>query len=159
VQLVLRYHGEDEVSSGLAETLSSTGSTTALSGTRLCALRIAQIFRHVRELLLGAVALGLDVPKRHAILVPPVFDRGDDLPTVYIGEGDPVKARLESHYAKKDFWTTAVVFTSKDATLNKAHVQHLEARLVELARGAKRCQLNNVNTPSLPSLSESDTPI
>jgi hypothetical protein len=27
---------------------------------------------------------------------------------VYIGEGDPVRPRLEDHYAKKDFWTRAV---------------------------------------------------
>lgn len=27
---------------------------------------------------------------------------------IYIGEGDPVRPRLENHYAKKDFWTRAV---------------------------------------------------
>jgi hypothetical protein len=29
-----------------------------------------------------------------------------DLPTVYIGEGDPALPRLERHFATKDFWTS-----------------------------------------------------
>jgi hypothetical protein len=78
------------------------------------------------------------------------------LPMVYIGEGDPVKARLDQHVKTKDFWTHAVVFTSKDQNLNKAHVQHLESRLVELAAAAKRTLLDNGNAPKPPSLSEAD---
>ncbi|MCO5275907.1 MAG: GIY-YIG nuclease family protein [Flavobacteriales bacterium] len=78
------------------------------------------------------------------------------LPKVYIGEGDPILPRLQQHESKKDWWTHAVAFTSKDQNLNKAHIQHLEARLVGLAASAKRCQLDNGNTPSIPSLSEAD---
>lgn len=79
-----------------------------------------------------------------------------ELSEVYIGEGDPIRPRLEQHQAKKDFWTTAICFTSKDANLNKAHVQYLESRLLDLARTAKRCTLENGNAPALPSLSEAD---
>lgn len=79
-----------------------------------------------------------------------------DLPTVYIGEGDPARPRLEQHFARKDFWTSLVLFTSKDENLNKAHVQYLEARLAALAREANRCILDNGNVPQLPSLSEAD---
>jgi hypothetical protein len=79
-----------------------------------------------------------------------------DLPTVYIGEGDPALPRLERHFATKDFWTSLILFTSKDENLNKAHVQYLEARLTGLARDAKRCELDNGNVPQLPSLSEPD---
>lgn len=79
------------------------------------------------------------------------------LPKVYVGEGDPVRPRLESHGRQKDFWTHVVVFTSKDQSLNKAHVQRLEARLVELATRAKRCVLDNGNVPQPPSLTEADT--
>lgn len=79
------------------------------------------------------------------------------LPMVYVGEGDPVRPRLEDHGRKKDFWTHAVVFTSKDQSLNKAHVQRLEARLVALGHEAKRCKLDNGNVPQPPSLTESDT--
>ncbi len=78
------------------------------------------------------------------------------LPRIYIGEGDPTKPRIEQHYAKKDFWTTVFLFASKDTYLNKAHIQYLEARLVNLAAEAKRCELDNANQPNLPSMSEGD---
>jgi hypothetical protein len=64
--------------------------------------------------------------------------------------------RLDQHAKTKDFWTHAVVFTSKDQSLNKAHVQHLESRLVALATEAKRSDIDNGNTPQLPALSEAD---
>jgi hypothetical protein len=81
---------------------------------------------------------------------------GGNLPRIYIGEGDPTKPRLEQHYGKKDFWTTVYLFTSKDAYLNKADIQFLEARLITLATEAKRCELDNGNQPALPSMSEAD---
>ena len=79
------------------------------------------------------------------------------LPMVYIGEGDPVRNRVEKHGRAKDFWTHAVIFTGKDQNLNKAHVQRLESRLVELATRSKRCVLDNGNVPQPPSLSDADT--
>jgi len=88
------------------------------------------------------------------VLVGPPEESG--LPRVYVGEGDPIRPRLEQHAAKKDFWTTCIAFTSKDENLNKAHVQYLEARLFDLATKAKRCILDNGNAPQLPSLSEAD---
>jgi len=80
-----------------------------------------------------------------------------DFPTIYVGEGDPVAARLISHFKQKDFWSTAIFFVSKDESLNKAHVQYLEARLVGLAREAKRSVLENGNVPQAPGLSEMET--
>jgi hypothetical protein len=74
-----------------------------------------------------------------------------DLPTIYVGEGDPTRPRLEQHYRQKDFWTSLILFTANNQ-LNKAHVQYLESRLVSLARAAKRCILNNSNDPQLPTL-------
>jgi hypothetical protein len=57
------------------------------------------------------------------ILVGYVTD--DDLPTFYIGQGDGdvVRARLESHAQNKDFWSKAVVFVSSSASggLNRAN--------------------------------------
>jgi len=86
-----------------------------------------------------------------------VGHEGDSpLPRIYVGEGDPIRPRLDQHAKTKDFWTHVVLFTSKDQTLNKAHVQYLEARLVALATTAKRSVLDNGNAPQLPSLSESD---
>lgn len=78
------------------------------------------------------------------------------LPRIYVGEGDPIRPRLEQHAARRDFWTTCFAFTSKDENLNKAHVQYLESRLVDLASKAKRCSLDNSTTPGLPSMSEAD---
>jgi len=88
------------------------------------------------------------------ILVGPPEE--SELPRSYIGEGDPVGPRLDQHAAKKDFLISAITFTSKDENLNKAHVQYLESRLVELATRAKRCVLDNGNVPALPSLAEAE---
>lgn len=79
------------------------------------------------------------------------------LPTIYIGEGDPVKERLNKHHREKDFWDSAVFFVTKDNSLNKAHVQHLEARLLELAHAAKQCKIDNSQRPLAPTLSKSQT--
>lgn len=75
---------------------------------------------------------------------------------LYIGEGDPVRPRLENHYASKDFWTRAVFFVAGTGQLNKAHVQYLEAQLVTRAKTAKRVPLENGNVPGEPTLSEAD---
>lgn len=88
------------------------------------------------------------------VLIGPPEESG--LPRIYVGEGDPIRPRLEQHASKKDFWTGCIAFTSKDENLNKAHAQYLESRLVSLAQKAKRCVMENGNMPSLPSLSEAD---
>lgn len=88
------------------------------------------------------------------VLIGPPEESG--LSRVYVGEGDPIKPRLDQHAAKKDFWTSCVAFTSKDENLNKAHVQYLETRLIALAGTYKRCVLDNGNAPTLPSMSEAD---
>jgi hypothetical protein len=78
------------------------------------------------------------------------------LPTLYIGEGDPVGPRLTSHQSTKDFWAWAIFFTAKDNSLNKAHIKHLESRLLTLALTAKQSHLDNVQTSLPPNLSEAD---
>jgi len=88
------------------------------------------------------------------LLIGPREDSEGDM--LYIGEGDPVRPRLESHYAQKDFWTWAVFFVAGQGQLNKAHVQYLESRLIQQANAAKRMPLDNVNQPSEPTLSEAD---
>ena len=89
------------------------------------------------------------------LLLGPRQDGDGDM--LYVGEGDPIRPRLERHYAEKDFWTRAIGFTTGSAgQLNKAHVQFLESRLIALARAAKRLPLDNANKPAEPSLSEAD---
>lgn len=75
---------------------------------------------------------------------------------LYVGEGDPVRPRIESHFAQKDFWTHAVFFVAGHGQLNKAHVQFLESQLIKRAKAARRVPLDNGNSPTEPSLSEAD---
>lgn len=88
------------------------------------------------------------------VLVGPAEE--GDLPTIYVGQGDVVRPRLESHFKEKDFWTWCVFFTASDGSLTTAHVRHLESRLVEFAAEAKRARLDNGNAPGRPALSEAD---
>jgi hypothetical protein len=80
----------------------------------------------------------------------------DELPTVYVGEGDVVRDRLESHYQKKDFWTHGYVFVTSNSGLNKAHVRWLEHALVQQAIKASRSKLDNGTEPQEPPLTEAD---
>ena len=95
----------------------------------------------------------LDQTGVYVLLGPRADGEGDML---YIREGDPIRPRLESHYAQKDFWNRAVCFVAAPGQLNKAHVQFLESNLIRMARAAKRIPLDNANQPAEPSLSEAD---
>jgi len=77
-------------------------------------------------------------------------------PALYIGEGDPVSERLKNHAIKKDFWTEAFVFTSKDEYLTKTQIKFLESRLICFAEEAKRVELDNIQSSSEPTISEVD---
>lgn len=79
----------------------------------------------------------------------------------YIGEGDDVGKRLYQHARPeeqngKDFWDRAVVLTSKDANLTKAHARYLESRLIALAHEAQRARLLNGTAPAPIQLPEAD---
>ncbi|WP_157642805.1 GIY-YIG nuclease family protein [Burkholderia ubonensis] len=74
---------------------------------------------------------------------------------LYIGEGDPVGKRLEEHAVKKAFWNRALFFTAENR-LNKAHIQHLESRLIKLAIKAEVATLDNSNQPQPPALGEEE---
>ena len=79
----------------------------------------------------------------------------------YIGEGDDISKRLRQHsrpedQGGKDFWDRAIVLTSKDANLTKAHARYLESRFISLTAVAKRAHLVNGTTPPPISLPEAD---
>lgn len=84
-------------------------------------------------------------------------DPETDRDMVYVGEGDSVRSRLDSHLANKDFWTRGVFFIAGPGHLNKAHVKYLEHRLIQIGLAAKRAKLENGNAPGTPHLSEADT--
>ena len=66
----------------------------------------------------------LDGPGVYLLIGP--TESGVPATRVYIGETDDLPGRLDSHNKNKDFWNRVIVFTSKDANLNKAHIRHLE---------------------------------
>ena len=77
---------------------------------------------------------------------------------VYVGEGDNVFVRLSAHDKDetKDFWTRAVIVTSKDENLTKSHGRYLESRLISMATEAGRAVVSNGTAPPLPILPEPD---
>ncbi|QDM19339.1 GIY-YIG nuclease family protein [Tardiphaga sp. vice278] len=75
-------------------------------------------------------------------------------PMAYLGEGDDISHRIKNHDINKDWWTTVVLVTSAANNLHKAHVQYLEARLIEVARTVGRVSLDNATTPARPTLSD-----
>ncbi len=80
----------------------------------------------------------------------------DDLPTIYVGQADSVRDRIQSHSKTKDFWHWSVVFVSSGDGLNRAHVTWLEHALLKRATEARRCHLDNGNAPQEPGLSEAE---
>lgn len=69
-------------------------------------------------------------------------DEGDHI-RIYVGESGQVIKRLKTHSAKMDFWTDAVAFVRMGDSLDKADVEYLEARLIQLARSAMRSEVEN----------------
>jgi hypothetical protein len=80
----------------------------------------------------------------------------DDLPTVYVGQGEEIGPRIDSHYSNKEFWGWCYAFVAAGNALNRAHITWLEHSLLERAAQAERCHLDNANQPKEPGLSESE---
>jgi len=76
---------------------------------------------------------------------------------IYIGEAENIRTRLKQHLsdAKKDF-KELIIFVSKDELLTKTQIRYLESRLVQMAIEAKSAEIDNGNSPSLPTLHEAD---
>jgi hypothetical protein len=64
--------------------------------------------------------------------------------------------RIRKHDDNRDFWDSVLIFVSKDENLTKAHVRYLEARLIELAKEARRATLENETAPIPGHLPEAD---
>lgn len=77
----------------------------------------------------------------------------ESLPILYIGKsGGGVIERIPAH---PDFsWNQCVFFVTTDNSLNDAHVQYLEEKLIKLASEIKRCELKNSQTPKNKVLAE-----
>ena len=79
-----------------------------------------------------------------------------DMPLIYIGESENVYERIAIHSVKKEFWREVVFFTNKDENLTKAHIRYLESRLVQHTNQVNRAQMENGNSPQLPTIPRSD---
>jgi hypothetical protein len=80
----------------------------------------------------------------------------DDLPTIYIGQGDVVRTRIDSHAQNKEFWSKAVVLRSSISPRIRAcqsppSPMSLPSR--ELSRTAIAANTSS-SSPSLPSPSD-----
>ncbi len=84
------------------------------------------------------------------------YDETADKPLIYIGEAEDIIKRLKQHLDKKDNWNEAIAFISKDANLNKAHIKYLENAFFTIARDCDRYSIDNNNTPTKSSVSESE---
>lgn len=76
---------------------------------------------------------------------------------IYIGEAENIRIRLKQHLSdpSKDF-KEIIFFISKDELLTKTQIKYLESRLIQLAIDAKTAQIENANSPTLPTLHEAD---
>lgn len=76
---------------------------------------------------------------------------------IYIGEAENIKTRLKQHLIdpNKDF-KEIIFFISKDELLTKTQIKYLESRLIQLALEAKTAEIENGNSPNLPTLHEAD---
>lgn len=75
---------------------------------------------------------------------------------LYIGEADVIAQRLRHHDREKPFWDRAVLVSSKDSNITKAHARYLESRLIAMAAAAERATLENCDRPPTPALPEAD---
>lgn len=83
-------------------------------------------------------------------------DPQTNAPNAYIGEAEVISDRLKQHKAKE--WNSAIVFTSKDENLTKAHVRYLESQLLAEAAAVKRFVLdqNQAGGSKLPESARAD---
>lgn len=96
-----------------------------------------------------------DNPGIYCLKGDPTDDAFDE--KIYIGEAENIRSRLKQHLSdpNKDF-KELIFFVSKDELLTKTQIRYLESRLVQLALAAKTAQIDNGNSPSLPTLHEAD---
>jgi len=100
-----------------------------------------------------------DLLKRDELDKPGIYillgnDPQTNAPHAYIGEAEVLRDRLKQHKTK-EFWVSAIAFTSKDENLTKAHVRYLESLFLAEAAQVKRFTLDQ-NQAGGSKLPESD---
>ena len=125
--------------------------------------RLSEIGNWVGKAIYSPRAAVNKIMNRHEFDSPGIYCLKGD-PTdeafdekIYIGEAENIKSRLKQHLSdpNKDF-KELIFFVSKDELLTKTQIRYLESRLIQLALAAKTAQIDNGNSPSLPTLHEAD---
>lgn len=120
----------------------------------------AEVFNwtgHVLKLPRAQIAEGLRRSDAQRTGVYALLGTLDEKNAVYIGETENLAQRIADHAREKDWWEHAVLITSSDDGLHKAHVRYLEKRMVELAASAEGITLVNSNALGGASLNEAAT--
>jgi len=81
-------------------------------------------------------------------------EENPELPTIYVGQADILKNRIEQHIKNKDFWDNVVMFTS--ANINATHAKWLEYALIKRLNETKRSIVENGTSPQEPTISEAE---
>jgi hypothetical protein len=82
-------------------------------------------------------------------------DEAEDKPSIYVGETEDPTTRLKQHLEQKDNWKEVIVLVRKEPKLDNADIRYLEYRFLSIAKEINRYKVDNKNTPSEPTLSES----
>lgn len=121
------------------------------SGTRTAELGLSTIKALVVPRASLSAAMQRSEPQRTGVYVLVGEDSDSpNLKRIYIGEGDVISGRIAAHNRdlSKDFWDEVVLLVSKDDNLTKAHVRFVEAKLIALAKAARRSIVTNGTEPS-----------
>jgi len=71
----------------------------------------------------------------------------------YIGESTNGLKRIKNHNTGKLFWSKCLMFVAKDESINKADVQYLETKAIDLANDCGRYGITNEKSGNNNSLS------
>lgn len=74
-----------------------------------------------------------------------LWDSGREHPKAYVGESDTFLERVDNHLRTKDYWTRIAIYTASNLT--KTDVLNFQAWLVQFAKEAGRCDLQNTQDP------------
>lgn len=76
---------------------------------------------------------------------------------IYVGEAENIGKRIKQHLSdvNRDFYEL-VCFISKDELLTKTQIKYLESRVIQIAIDARTAEIENGNSPALPTLHEAD---
>lgn len=79
-------------------------------------------------------------------------EENPELPTIYVGQADVLRNRIDQHIKNKEFWDKAVIFTS--VNINATHARWLEYSLIKKLFETNRSIVENGNQPQEPTISE-----